>query len=694
MITSSPTRPERAIHTSADDKLERSQFIERLTAAILSPTTGRAAGVVIGITGPWGSGKTSVLNLLSEHIKKKHQDALVVRFDPWLVSGRNDLIAEFLGELIGTINADKKRFKEFKKLGNTLAEYGAQLAPVSNLWLPGIGAIVSGGLSVMANALSKKESLNTLRAELVKELERISAPIIVLIDEIDRVEDDEIRTVAQLVRSVADFPGISYVLAYDPERVVQALGAGASAKNSDARGRAYLEKIVQLQIPLPVIFDNEVSRLLTADLYDLKTKLQLPENFETIMRFEELMEILNGHVINTLRDIRRLVDTFHVLRGMLLGEVDWIDLLAYSALMTKSPGTIDLVRREPEDYLDSAMSARGAERRLRLQKIPVEDRINGLVQSSEQNDGTTKLLRFIFPSLSGRSRRDYGHADALCERRPLLTTLRLGLLPGAFSREKMHELVNGSPDQVEGRLREFYESGALGQFTDRLDDIYFELGTIDHISFWQGVAGFMKKPDCVWMASYSPMHEVARNLATILEHAVGKNEELREDAVSVFRHLRDAGESELTAYWLRAHVHLFGLFGHDKLGSDEWFLDEEQIDALAREMAQTWRKEHLSGELIPCRWDLQPVYTMIDTQVWDEECRQALDDVLQDDRALDGISLMLYGGHFSTDSSTVEKMFDYECYTKRVKSRLASETAGELHETVRTALNSALKGGW
>ncbi len=157
-MTSSLTRPERAIHTSADDRLERSQFIERLTAAVVSPATARATGAVIGITGPWGSGKTSVLNLLSEHIKEKHQDALVVRFDPWLVSGRNDLIAEFLGELIGAINADQKHAEKFKKLGKTLAQYGGQLAPISNLLLPGVGEMASAGFHVMERRSRKKRA--------------------------------------------------------------------------------------------------------------------------------------------------------------------------------------------------------------------------------------------------------------------------------------------------------------------------------------------------------------------------------------------------------------------------------------------------------------------------------------------------------------------------------------------------------
>ncbi|WP_439410039.1 P-loop NTPase fold protein [Bradyrhizobium sp. DASA03076] len=74
----------------------------------------------------------------------------------------------------------------------------------------------------MKEAVKSDESLTGLKSRLMKELAAVDVPIVVLIDELDRVEDDEIRTVAQLVRSVADFPGISYVLAYDSKRVIQA----------------------------------------------------------------------------------------------------------------------------------------------------------------------------------------------------------------------------------------------------------------------------------------------------------------------------------------------------------------------------------------------------------------------------------------------------------------------------------------
>jgi predicted KAP-like P-loop ATPase len=412
-MTSSPSRPERPIQTSVEDKLERSRFIERLTAALVNPTSGKSTGVVIGITGPWGSGKSSILNLLREHIRAKYKDALVVRFDPWLVSGRNDLIAEFLGEMIGTINADEQRLGKFKKLGTTIAQYGAQLSPVGNLWVPGIGAILSGGFHAAEKALSNKASLSALRAKLVKELEEISTPIVVLIDEIDRVEDDEIRTVAQLVRSVADFPGISYVLAFDHDRIVQALGSDVPTERRDERGRGYLEKIVQLQIPLPVTFHDEIVRLLTADLRALASELQLPENFEDNERYQNLMQVFIGDVIHTPRDIRRLVGTFHVLAGMLRGEVDWIDLLAYSALLIKSPATVDKMRRDPDEFLDRPLSAHGIARYLEREKSSYQELLDKLIPEAEQNDGTKKLLGFLFPFLSDESGQP-DHTDALC----------------------------------------------------------------------------------------------------------------------------------------------------------------------------------------------------------------------------------------------------------------------------------------
>lgn len=689
-MTSSPIGLDNAIQGSVDDELERSWFVERLTAAVINPATAKSTGTVIGITGPWGSGKTSILNMLQEHVEAKYNDAVIVRFDPWLVSGRNDLIAEFLGEIIGTINADKRRNDEFKRLGKTLAQYGAQLAPIGSLFVPGAGEIFLGGFRSIEKALSGKASLSGLRAKLEKELSKLSAPIVVLIDEIDRVEDEEIRAVVQLVRSVADFPEISYVLAFDSERVVQALGVGVPDEHREERGKAYLEKIVQLQIPLPVTLDAEVARLVTTELSNLRKELQLPKGFENDERYQNLLKTLTVDVIRTLRDIRRLVGTYQVLRGMLIGEVDWIDLLAFSALQVKSPATVERVRNHPADYVESSIYTQGATRSMQLEEMSPSERLDAAIPESERNSGTKKLLSALFPQLAQSQRSDIHHSDALRQYRPLLTTLRLGLLPGEFSRDDVRGLLKASPGELQSRLQRIYQEGALAPLMSRIDDLYLDFESFDYGPFWQGVGKFVKKPDCEWMDSYKPMREVVEEFAEILQRAVRRRNEFRKGAAQIFLALSNSGESELTSYWLRHHMKTLRVAGKKQHLEDDCFLDARQTKQLAGKMTKRWRNEHLSGDLIPCRWDVQPLYAMIETGMWDEQCRGVLDSALLDDKALIGFTLLLFGGIYSTDKSVISGMCNYDAYIDRITKLSNSKSAARMHGTVRAAVRKAL----
>jgi len=187
------------------------------------------------------------------------------------------------------------------------------------------------------------------------------------------------------------------------------------------------------------------------------------------------------------------------------------------------------------------------------------------------------------------------------------------------------------------------------------------------------------------------MHENISNFASILEQAVVRNQLYREAAVKVFSQLKNDGENELVARWIRTHIFAHGLFGNPKEDTNKWFLDATQTEAMARDLAMTWRTQHLSGKLIPCRWDLQPIYTMVDMEIWDEPCRSLLDTALADDRALDGFTLMLYGGAYATGKDTIGKMCTLGKYLERANSRLSSSAS--IHMTVSVALQKAVGRG-
>jgi hypothetical protein len=116
-----------------------------------------------------------------------------------------------------------------------------------------------------------------------------------------------------------------------------------------------------------------------------------------------------------------------------------------------------------------------------------------------------------------------------------LTTLRLGLLPGDDSRSEIDRLLTQQPHEIAQTLREAYANDTLAQLLDRLDGIYSKVPEINHVSFWKGVGLFLQKPDCEWMASYNPMHEVVQSFAEILERCVLRNESFRSRATAIFR---------------------------------------------------------------------------------------------------------------------------------------------------------------
>jgi hypothetical protein len=217
---------------------------------------------------------------------------------------------------------------------------------------------------------------------------------------------------------------------------------------------------------------------------------------------------------------------------------------------------------------------------------------------------------------------------------------------------------------------------------------------MDHVHLWKGIAAFARKPDCEWMSFYQPMHDIIRSLASVLDRAVRRNETLVPVAQRVFTNLRTAEEDVLTAMWLRSHIFAYGLFGQKQQGEKPAFLTEEQTKAGASDMSAALHPIQLSGRLIPCRWDLQPVYTMIDTGVWDDACRSQMDEALKDDRAVDGLALMLYGSGFTTDSSTVSSICTLEPFLESAKRRLKTTGSDRPHETVILALQKATSGGW
>jgi hypothetical protein len=185
----------------------------------------------IGICGRWGSGKTTALKSIKFHLKKEYE---IVELSPWQSNTSDGLIADFFATLANTL------FPYDKKLRNKIHEYANLLIEF------GTNSSVGASIKLFQNCISNNVPINALRQEIEDAIEHNNLKIIVLIDDIDRLNGAELFEVLKLVRNTADFKNIAYVLTYDRQYIVEALN-----DKIVSRADEYLEKIFTAEVTLP-----------------------------------------------------------------------------------------------------------------------------------------------------------------------------------------------------------------------------------------------------------------------------------------------------------------------------------------------------------------------------------------------------------------------------------------------------------
>lgn len=226
-------RADNPIRKPEDDALGRSKVARSFAEQVLSLDVSE--GVVVGVLGPWGSGKTSFVNLARERLEAG--SAAILDFNPWMFSGAEQLVEAFFVEL----SSQLKLRTELAALGKDLEDYGEAFSGLG--WLPLVGPWLDRGRAaskILAKILQRrKEGVGGRRAKVVQALAALDKPLVVVLDDIDRLTTAEVRDVFKLVRLTASFPNVVYVVAFDRARVEAALG------EQGIPGRDYLEKILQ-----------------------------------------------------------------------------------------------------------------------------------------------------------------------------------------------------------------------------------------------------------------------------------------------------------------------------------------------------------------------------------------------------------------------------------------------------------------
>ncbi|MGF6906031.1 KAP family P-loop NTPase fold protein [Fusobacterium sp. PH5-44] len=353
-------RSDNPITSSTEDYLGRSGVAKSLGEEILR--YDNPDSLTIGIIGKWGSGKTSFINMVLEQFKVR-KDYIVVKFNPWNISTRNLLISDFFSVLSSEIGKNSKS-KTIGSIGKGLKVFSKMLKPfgtiaattVAQQVLPIAGTpAISAGVSYVCDVIEdvgdamkaysdvRSGDLNQLKEELDKKLIKSKKKIIIVIDDIDRLTDNEIREIFQLVKSIADFKNTRYILSYDNEIVGRALD-----KLQLGRGEEYLEKIVQVPILLPHVSRDEVTDIFFKRLTEVIKDVP-DEDFDSEY-FNKLQ--VNGFIGNfdNLRDVERYFNTFKFGFNFAVSELNICDFMALTLLKVFEPELYKYIQGNEENF--------------------------------------------------------------------------------------------------------------------------------------------------------------------------------------------------------------------------------------------------------------------------------------------------------------------------------------------------------
>lgn len=283
---------------SENDDLARAPLVQRVADLILN--YHKSKPLVVGVYAPWGDGKTTFLRLLERQLKTLESTKILTSwFSPWMFAGQERLTWEFFEVLSDSVSKEAG----FEGLGKSLLDFARRLQPLREF------GTVRKAAAVMDTIISIQEPSSA--RELYKKIEirmgQLGKKLIVFIDDIDRLDKDEIFEVIKLVKSTATFSSIIYILAFDDRIVSSAIETRFHKSQDD--GSRFLEKIVQI----PVVLPRPNRRRLTDNLFNKIDEVIRTSGIKLSTEDERELGSRIGRgadaVIGNIRDINRFINS-------------------------------------------------------------------------------------------------------------------------------------------------------------------------------------------------------------------------------------------------------------------------------------------------------------------------------------------------------------------------------------------------
>lgn len=388
-----------AIETLEQDEFGRSKYA-RHAAALIATTHSWDGSTVFGLTGAWGSGKTSLLNMIIDALREGEMEQggtkhSVVRFTPWATHDVAGVLSDFYASLVEAL--PKRRRRDARKAFGSLlrvAAPAAQLIPVG-------GGMAAGFAEMAAARLTQAEPWDVEFGNAAKMLRDNKIPILIVVDDIDRLQGDELLAVLKVIRLLGRFPGVQYLLAYDEISLSHTLEAVHAASDEGA-ARRYIEKIVQYPISVPPLLEAQLDRRLFAGLTEIVKSHRPGEDVPQTRRLgeKEVTSAMRATLITPRAIDRYLAQVDYELGLHKRGEIDDQDVIILALLRTAFPSVYSALPGHQDELITGNTDNLSAGE-LGFVEFNVEPLIENVLPAEQKH--AEQLLHTLFPKLVNTS---------------------------------------------------------------------------------------------------------------------------------------------------------------------------------------------------------------------------------------------------------------------------------------------------
>lgn len=473
------------------DRFNRAPFASRIADTIARRVD--PSSIVIGLFGPWGDGKTSVLEMMEEALAQSG-NVIVVRFNPWHFQAEDLLLRGFFATLADGLGKSLPNLKE--KAGELFKKYGGLLS---------LGSLSLGAGIVQLNpgtaAKELGDALSTVGLdELKQRIERLLADsgkrLVILIDDIDRLDRSDTHSIFKLVKLSASFKHTCYVLAFDDEVVSAALGERYGAGGQDA-GRAFLEKIIQVPLHLPPADTTSLRRLALEGVESALKQADISLEGRQVDAF--LRHFVDGlePALETPRLAKLYSNALSFALPLLKGEVDVVDLMLVEGIRVFYPRLYAGIRDNPDVFLSHRENGR---RDAEAQVNALDELLAASLTGSTKNDRDRikdRLLKPMFPRVGtmiygGEWDSVWAKKQKICSTEYFRRFFTYGVPEGDVADAKVEafirEVVSSDPDQQRSLLQEFVQRNAMPRLISKLRDCADNLEPVEATAIMEAIA--------------------------------------------------------------------------------------------------------------------------------------------------------------------------------------------------------------